>query len=68
MKITFEDSNACITCKTDKDNGDINIDPKSITKFGYIVAFITKNGEARAEPDGFVFDGKNIGEGIRGEK
>ena len=60
MKITFEDSNACITYKTDKDNGDININPKFIAKFGHIVAFITKNGEARAEPKDFVFDGKGV--------
>ena len=58
MRITFkEDNNSCIT---HYENGDININPKFIAKFGHIVAFITKNGEARAEPKDFVFDGKGV--------
>lgn len=65
MKITFEDNIGCITYKN---NGDMNISPKSIVKFGYIIAFIDKNGEARAEPKDFVFDGKLNAAGINIEK
>ncbi len=61
MKITFEDS---IGCVTQKSNGDINITPKFIAKFGHIVAFIDENGEARAEPKDFVFDGKGTAVGM----
>lgn len=50
MKITFKENNACFTCKN---NGDININPKTISKFGYIegIDMVAKD---------FVLDGKGI--------
>lgn len=54
MKITFKENDACCTQES---NGDININPKTITKFGYIegIDIVAKD---------FVFDGKDVKMGL----
>ena len=57
MRITFKENNSVITYEN---NGDINISPKSISKFGYIEGI-------NLTPKDFIFDGKgkNIGLNIK---
>ena len=66
MKITFkEDNNAAII---HYENGDTNINPKFISKFGYIKGTIDDNGEIHLNPQGFVFDCKGKATAINIEK
>jgi len=54
MKITFKENDACCT---EESNGDLNINPKTIIKFGYIegINMVAKD---------FVFGGKDVKMGI----
>ena len=54
MKITFKETNSALTCEN---NGDINISPKFIAKFGYIEGI-------DLSPKEFTFDGKGSGIGL----
>lgn len=62
MKITFKESNTCITQEI---NGDINISPTFIHKFGYIEGIINDKGEVELQPKDFVFDGKGTAVGLQ---
>jgi len=61
-KITFDDNGAVLTKYW---NGDVNINPKCVVKWGNIEISIDDNEEIKIEPQEFVFDGKGVKAGIK---
>ncbi len=60
-KITFDVNNISLTYYS---NGNVNINPKFVAKWGYIDVSINDNGD-NIEPKDFIFDCKGVGAAIK---